>query len=70
MNKSSRMRRAGHVAQRGEKRNGYKVMEDLKERRHLEDLETDNIHMDPLKLGWELWTGCAWFRTGTSGWGR
>jgi hypothetical protein len=61
--KSRRMRRAGHVARMGEKRNAYRLLVGKTEgkrplgrprRRWL-----DNIRMDLVEVGGGMWTGLA-----------
>jgi hypothetical protein len=65
------MRRAGHVARRGEKRWAYRVLVGkLRERDHLEELGVDERMR--LKLifktwdGW-VWTGLIWLTVKTGG---
>jgi hypothetical protein len=73
INISSTMRRVRHVAERGEKRNAYEIMGGKPEEEMPFAISRsrweDNIHMDPKERGWEVWTGCGWLRTGTSGGG-
>jgi hypothetical protein len=69
--KSRRMRRAGHVARMGEKRNAYRLLVGKPEgkmplgrpiRRWVDD-----IRMDLGEVGGVMWTGLVWLRIGTCG---
>jgi hypothetical protein len=67
--KSRRLRWAGYVARRGERRGVYTVLVGKPEgrgplrrpRRRLED----NIKMDLQEVGWRAWTGLIWLRIET-----
>jgi len=62
--KSRRMRRVGHVAHRGVRR------EYITDRGHLEDLGKDKrIILKCIFKMWDgtAWTGLVWLRTGTNG---
>jgi hypothetical protein len=69
--KSRRMRWAGHAARMGEDRKLYKVLVGKPEgkrplgrpRRRWED----GIRMDLREIGWVVWIGFDWIRTGTGG---
>jgi hypothetical protein len=71
LGKSRRMRWAGHVAHMGEDRNVYGVLVGRPEgkrslgrpRRRWED----GIRMDLREIGWGVWIGFDWLRTGTGG---
>jgi hypothetical protein len=69
--KSRRMRWTGHVARMGEKRNVYRLLVGKPEgRRPLGRPRRrwiDNIKMDLLEIGLNLWTGLVWLRIGTGG---
>jgi hypothetical protein len=69
--KSRRMRWVGHVARMGEKRNVYRLLVGKPEgkgplgrprRRWM-----DNIKMDLLEIGFNVWTGLVWLRIDTGG---
>ena len=69
--KSRRMRWAGHVACMGEERGAYRVLvgkpegkRPLGRPRHR---WVNNIGMDLQGVGWGMWTGLGWLRTGTGG---
>jgi hypothetical protein len=66
--KSRRMRLAGHVVRKGEKRNVYRLLLRKSEgKRPLGRLKrrwVDNIRMDLGKVGWGDWTGLVWLRIG------
>jgi hypothetical protein len=72
MNKSRRMRWAGHLARMGEK-NAYRILVGKPEgRRPLGRPRRrwmDNINIDLREKGWDgvVWTGSIWLRIGTSG---
>jgi hypothetical protein len=74
MIKSRRMRRAGHLARIGEKRNAYRILVGKSEgKRPLgrpRRRSVDNIEIDLREIRWDgvVWTGSIWLRTGTSGW--
>jgi hypothetical protein len=69
--KSRVMRWAGHVARMGEERKVYKVLVGKPEgkrplgrpRRRWED----GVRMDLGEIGWGVWIGFDWLRTGTGG---
>jgi hypothetical protein len=69
--KSRRLRWAGHVARKGERRGAYRPLvgkpegrrEIGKPRRKWED----NIKMDLREVRWGAWTGSIWLRIGTVG---
>jgi hypothetical protein len=71
MNKSRRMRRAGHVVLMGEKRNAYRVGKSERKRplARCRRRWADNIKMDIREIGWGgvVWIGLIWLRIGTSG---
>jgi hypothetical protein len=64
------MRWAGRVAHLGEIRNAHKILvrkpEGKRPRGRPRRRWEDNIRMDLREVGWEVWTGFIWFRTGTS----
>jgi hypothetical protein len=60
----------GHVAYMGGKKCTQFFSENLMGRDHLEDLGIDRKAISECilgKYGGKVWTGCIWFRTGTSG---
>jgi hypothetical protein len=65
------MRREGHVARMGEKRDVYRVLVgDLRERDHLGDPGVDGrIILRGALRKWHVvvWTGPSWLRIGASG---
>jgi hypothetical protein len=73
MIKSRRMKLAGYVARRGEKRNAYRIMKGKAEgKRALERPRRRwvvNIKINLRVIGWNgmIWTGLIWLRIGTSG---
>ena len=65
------MRRAGHVARMGERRDIYRILVGKPERkiplerpRHKWE---DNIKMDLQEVGCGVWTGSSWLSIGTGG---
>jgi hypothetical protein len=62
---------AEHVAHMGEERKVYKVLVGKpKGKRPLGRLRhkwEDGIKMDLREIGWRVWSGCSWLRTGTGG---
>jgi len=69
--KSRRLRWARHVVRMGQKRGVYRVLvgklevkRPLGRPRHKWE---DNIKMDLQEVGYGLWTGSSWLRTGTGG---
>jgi hypothetical protein len=69
--KSRVMRWAGHVARMGEERKVYKVLvgkpegkRPLGRPRHMWE---DGVRMDLGEIGWGVWIGFDWLRTGTGG---
>jgi hypothetical protein len=68
VNKSRRMRWAGHVARLGEKRGVYKVWVVKSEGERPLDPGVDGsiILRGILNVG--VWTGLSWLRMGTGGW--
>jgi hypothetical protein len=70
MNKSRRMRWAGHVGRIGEKSNAYRILVGKpggrrplgRPRRRW----VDKIKMNLREIGWMLWIGWIWLRIGTS----
>jgi hypothetical protein len=70
MNKSRRMRWAGHVARTEEKRNAYRILVGKPDgKRPLGRTRrrwADNIKID-LRQDGTVWTGSSWLRIGTSG---
>jgi len=66
-----RVRLAGHVARRGERRGVYRVVVKKPEgKRPLERPKRryeDNIKLDLQEVGCETWTGLIWLRIGTGG---
>jgi hypothetical protein len=68
---SRRIKWAGHVARMRDRRGEYRVLVEKPEgkkpfgrpRRKWED----NIKMDHQKVGWGVWPGSSWLRTGTGG---
>jgi hypothetical protein len=71
MFKSRRMRWTFHVAQKGEKRNVYRILAGkLEGKRPLGKSRCrwmDNIKMKLREMGWVVRTGLIWLRIGTSG---
>jgi hypothetical protein len=69
--KSRRLRWAGHVARMGEGRNVYRVLVGKPEgKRTLGKYKRrweDGIKMDLSEIGWGVWSGFTWLRTGTVG---
>jgi hypothetical protein len=69
--KSKRMRWPGNVSRMGEERKVYKVlMESPKEKDHLEDQGVGGKMGSEWilgRLGWGVWIGFDWLRTGTGG---
>jgi hypothetical protein len=70
--KSRRMRWAGHVARMGEGRNVYRILVGKPEGKdHLEDQGVDGSMGSKWILGrlvgWGVWSGFTWLRTGTVG---
>jgi hypothetical protein len=69
--KSRRMRWAGHVARMGEGRKLYRVLVGRPEgKRPLERPRRrweDGIKMGLREIGWGVWSGFTWLRTGTVG---
>jgi hypothetical protein len=71
VNKSRRLRWAGHVERMGERRGAYRALVGKPEgrrplgrpRRRWED----NIKMDLREVGWGALTGLPWLRIGTGG---
>jgi hypothetical protein len=67
--KSRRVKWAGHVARMGEGRNVYRVLVGKPEgKRPLERPRRrweSGIRMDLTEIGWGLWSGFSWLRTGT-----
>jgi hypothetical protein len=69
--KSRRMKWAGHVARMGKKRNVCRLLVGKpvgkrplgRQRRRW----IDNIKLDLLEIGLNVWTGLVWFRIGTGG---
>jgi hypothetical protein len=62
----------GHVAQMGEKKNAYKLLEGKPERKRPQLLGpsrdwVDNVKIDLGETGGVVWTGLIWHRIGTSG---
>jgi hypothetical protein len=69
--KSRRIRWAEHLTRMGEMRNAYSIFFGKPERKgplgkHRRRWE-DNIRVYLREVGLELWIGCIWLRTGTSG---
>jgi hypothetical protein len=66
MIKSRRMRRAGHVARVGEKRNAYRILVRKSEGKRPLGIPRrrwlDNIKMDVREIGWMEWIGLIWLR--------
>jgi hypothetical protein len=71
MIKSGRMRWVGHVARTGEKRNLYRILVGMPERkRQLREPRRrweDDIKMHLRAIGWGDMTEIIWLRIGTSG---
>jgi hypothetical protein len=69
--KSRRLRWAGHVARKGERRDAYRVLVGKPEgRRPLERPRRrweDNIKIDLREVEWGTQTGSVWVRIGTGG---
>jgi hypothetical protein len=69
--KARRLRWAGHVARKGERRGTYRALVGKPEgmrplgrpRRRWED----NIKIDLREVGWGAWTGSIWLRIGAGG---
>ena len=67
----TRMRWAGHVERKGERRGVYiVVVGNPRERDHLEDPGVrweNHTKMDYQEVGWGAWSGSSWLRIGTGG---
>jgi hypothetical protein len=71
--KSRTMKWVVHVVRVGEMSNTYKILVGKPEGKsgHSEDVSVDGkVILDWIleKSGGNLWTGCVWVTTGTSGW--
>jgi hypothetical protein len=71
MIKPRRMRWAGQVARKGEKRNAYRILmgkpEGKRSLGRTRRRSVDNIKIYLREIGWIVWIGSIWIRIGTSG---